>query len=39
MKQKQHGIISRCNFYNYNPSKIYPDLKYTNEEENKIKIY
>lgn len=37
MKQKQHGIISRCNFYNYNPSNIYPDLKYNKDEENKIK--
>ena len=37
MKQKEHGIISRCNHYGYNPTNIYPVLNYTKEEECKIK--
>lgn len=36
MKQKEHGIKSRCKFYNYNPTNIYPVLNYTKEEETKI---
>jgi ADP-heptose:LPS heptosyltransferase len=37
MMQEEHGIISRCNFYGYNPTNIYPVLNYTKEEEEKIK--
>lgn len=37
MMQKEHGIISRCKFYGYSPTDIYPILNYTIEEENKIK--
>ena len=36
MKQKEHGIISRCKYFGYNPTNIHPILNYTEDEEKKI---
>ena len=37
MGLEQHGVLTRCLFYNITPKSLYPILKYTNKEEEKIK--